>query len=148
MATTGLNFAAEVDDWTRETEDRITRVFRQSAQEVRDEMLKTRKAGGRMRVDTGFLRASIRESTSEMPRIIPGAQPKEGAKYPAPPPISMVIAGAALGSTVYLGFTANYAIPREYGSRGQAPDAFVRGAALLWPRIVARVIARAKALAG
>ena len=41
-----------------------------------------------------------------------------------------------VNDTIYVGFTAGYAVHREYGANGQAPDAFVRSAAQQWQGIV------------
>lgn len=146
------SFEAQVDDWVRETEARMTAVFRQSVQEVIEAANLPVKQGGRMRVDTGFLRSSGRASKSDMPSILPGANPPPGSPKNSfdfnGGEISLVIAGADLGETIYYGYTAAYAAAREYGARGQSPDMFVRGAAQRWPQIVAKVTQEAKARAG
>ena len=112
-------------------------VFKESAQAVVSEMQRPRAKGGRMRVDTGFLRNSLLASTSAMPSIIPGSGPSDGATYSFDESaIEAVIAGAELGETIYVGYTASYAGYREYGARGQAPDAFVRTATQQWQSIV------------
>lgn len=99
--------------------------------------------GGRMRVKTGFLRSSLMASTASMPLVNPMARPPTDAEIGAYPldmgPISAVITGAALTDTIYLGFTASYAAPREHF------DAFVEGERLRWPQIVKSNIAKAKA---
>jgi len=92
-----------------------------------------------MRVDTGFLRNSLVASTQAMPRIDGSAQPEPGSFYAGgDAAIALVVAGTKFGDDVYLGFTANYALPREYGANGQPPDAFVRSAAQNWQNIVNR----------
>lgn len=126
-------FMAEIDAWSRQTEQRMTAVFRQSAQTVAETVKMTRDRGGHMRVKTGFLRASLMASTSQMPGINPMAEPAENApdnSYAEDGNVTLVIAGADPGETVYLGFTANYARPREY------QDGFVRLTAQQWPQIV------------
>ena len=124
-------------------EGAVEAVWKQSAQEVVNEMQKPVAAGGRMRVDTGFLRASLMASTASMPPINPQAVPAEGAGYSfADTDIIATIAGAELGQTLHFGYTASYAAFREYGAMGQPPDAFVRTAAQKWPFIVKEVEAR------
>jgi hypothetical protein len=91
-----------------------------------------------MRVDTGFLRASGKASTTAMPRLDQSRGGQASFNY-SESEIALVIAGAELGQTIYFGYTAEYAAAREYGSRGQAPDAFVRSAAQKWPAIVEQV---------
>ena len=58
--------------------------------------------------------------------------------------ITLVIAGAQLGQTIYIGWTAAYILPLEYGHSQQAPAGFVRIAAAQWQRIVNDVTAEAK----
>lgn len=149
MAVSNLSFSAAVDAWCKKTEDRMTRIWKQSTQDVINEAQKTVGAGGRMRVDTGFLRASGRASTSEMASINPSARPQEGQRYSFDEgEVATVIASAELGMTIYFGYTASYAGYREYGANGQPPDAFVRTAAAQWQPIVSKNIARAKQIAG
>ena len=72
-----------------------------------------------------------------MPLIDPKKLPVKGQAYPYDAGvIEAIIAGSELGDTIYLGYTAAYSAHREYGARGQAPDAFVRTAAQQWPQIV------------
>lgn len=131
-------FAATVGDWCRGVEGAVEAIFKASVQDVVSEMQKVRGAGGRMRVDTGFLRASLLGSTSAMPSIDPNAKPVEGRTYPAGEQVELTIAGLTLGQPFYAGYTASYAGHREYGARGQPPDAFVRTAAQGWQAIVAK----------
>lgn len=134
-----MSFSATIDAWVAETEERLTAVFKQSAQEVFSDAQKTRSEGGNMRVDTGFLRASAQASTQQMPQIKDGARPKVGGQYAySVSPIALVIAGAKLGQTIYFGYTAEYAAVREYH------DGFVRLAAQNWQDIVNRVTEEAK----
>lgn len=132
-----LSFSDEVQDWVRKVEGAEEAIFKESVQELVAEAQKPRSVGGHMRVDTGFLRASLLASTSAMPVINPAARPVEGKSYGYDgSEISAVIAGSELGQTIHLGYTASYAAFREFGSNGQAPDAFVRSAAQRWPQIV------------
>ncbi len=121
----------------------MTAVFRESTQRV------VSAAQRRIPVDTGFARASIRASLSAMPPIDPNFTNKarQTASYD-PGEISLVIAGAKIGQTIHIGWTANYAIYLEYGSSKKAPAGFVRISAEEWPRIVREVSAEAKRRAG
>jgi hypothetical protein len=102
-------------------------------------------AGGNMRVDTGFLRASIRVSLSEMPQIDPGSKPPADAgpgSIPYDENVAvLVIAQAQVGQTIYAGYTASYApyVENRFG--------FVRLAAMEWQSIVRDVTQEAKARA-
>ncbi len=141
------SFSAQVSDWVKETEDRLERVTKESMQRVVSEMQKPVAAGGNMPVDTGFLRASIRASLSQMPDIDPASRPADGKKYPYEDAVSLTIQGMALGQTFYAGYVASYAAHQEYGSNGRAGKAFVRLAAQNWQQIVNQVSAEAKAAA-
>lgn len=139
------SFAAQVDAWTRETKARMTAVFRESAEDVKEAMQEPVGAGGNMPVDTGFLRASLVGSTNTMPAIRPDAHPPDDAakgSFRESGQVSLVIAGAEIGDTIYLGYTAAYARPVEYGGENRPGRGFVRLAAQRWQSIVAAVIVR------
>lgn len=138
-----LNFAAQVDAFIAKSKKRATAVFRESTERVIEEMQRPVGAGGNMPVDTGFLRASLQASTTAMPALTrdnPGAAaPYDGAE------VSLVIAGADLGETIYAGYTAKYAGHVNYGARGRQPRQFVGRAAQKWPAIVDQVAAEVRA---
>ncbi len=148
MPTSNLNFSAAVNDWAKETMDRFERIWKQSSQELGS------IANNAVPVDTGFLRASFLASTESMPLIDAGKQNKERASFSEDfGQISTVIEGAKLGQTIYLGWTAAYALRIEFGFNGkdslgreyhQPPKAFARLAAAEWPTIVAGVAASAR----
>ncbi|CAL8972861.1 hypothetical protein RHODGE_RHODGE_01025 [Rhodoplanes serenus] len=142
MTVQNLNFAAEVSAWVRETEARMTAVFRQSAQEVIEEMQTPVGEGGRMPVDTGFLRSSLQVSLNADP--VPATRENPGGIHGAPDAASLVIGGAELGDRIVASYSANYARHVEYGARGRPPRGFVRGAAQQWQSIVRRVAQRLK----
>lgn len=146
MAT--LSFSAAVAQWADKVEGAVEAIFKEATQEVVEEMQRPVGQGGRMRVDTGFLRASLLASSTSMPAIS-AAKPVEGGTYtPDFGQIEAVIAGADIGDTLYFGYTASYAGYREYGANGQPADGFVRLAAQNWPIIVDRKAAELKARLG
>lgn len=108
-----LNFGAQVEDWVRQASGRLAAVFRESAQRTAS----LAQANLTPHVDTGFLRASIRASTSEMPKLMP---PPESGSAPARLPgggdVTMTISTAQIGQTIYVGYTAFYAPFLEYGT--------------------------------
>lgn len=72
-------------------------------------------------------------STSQMPSINSMSRPASDAadeSYPEDASVNLVIAGADIGQTIYLGFTASYARFREY------EDGFVRLTAQRWQQVV------------
>lgn len=137
------SFSATIDAWVAESQRRLEAVVKTAAQDVAEEITRPVGAGGRMKIDTGYLRASLLASTAAMPMIDRDSRPAEGGVY-GDPNVSLVIAGAQMGEPIYLGFTASYAAHREYGARGQSPDGFVRGAADQWQRIVREAVSKVK----
>lgn len=99
--------------------------------------IKPTSKGGRMRVDTGFLRASGKASLTGMPTGPVRGEMKEPNSYPYNADIAeTVIKGVKIGSTIFYGWTANYAKYRE------AYDGFLYGAIQNWQRIVDKNVAK------
>lgn len=135
-----MSFAATISYWGRAEMERAEAIFQDAAQTVANEVRTTVNDGGRLPIDLGNLRRSLMASTSEMPTVKPEQTTfSDGG-------IDMVIAGAELGSTVYLGFQAAYAMRMEYGFVGtdslgrtynQTGFGFVASVAQRWLQIVA-----------
>lgn len=134
------SFAAQVGAWANKVDGALEAVFKESAQELVNEL--TRLAP----VDTGFLRASLMASTTAMPQM---TKANPGAAVPGDlGEIMLVIAGADLGDTIYLGYTANYAAHVHYGARGNAPRPWVTMVAQRWTAIVATKAAEVRGKLG
>lgn len=147
--TQNLTFAADVDAWVKATEQRLEAVFKEATQRVVEEVRTPDDKGGHLPVKTGFMRNSIVASTDGPTPISPNAKPEKGAEYDKeskqlPGPVSLVIAGATLGQTIWVCFTAAYAGYMEYGTATQPGFGFVRLAAQRWPRIVDEVVRELK----
>ena len=112
------SFEAQVTSWARKSEARMEAVFRTAAQDMIEDAQTPRDKGGRMPVDTRFLRNSGSASINTVP---------SGGGYGAVP---LVINRAKLGDTLYFGWTANYAKYME------ARYAFMRTSAQNWERFV------------
>lgn len=157
MADQNLSFAAQVDAWAKKVKTRQVAVFRESAQRVISDMQTPEGAGGRMPVDTGFMRASL-QATLGTPASGTLKPPLEGAVQAFDAgQVALVIAGAELGDTIYATYGAAYARRLEYGFVGQdslgrtynqAGKAFVRSAAQKWGQIVGEVTGELKARLG
>ena len=142
-------FTATVDDWVRDTKQRMEAVAKTATQELFIEVVKPVGQGGRMRVDTGFLRASFRASLDAPINLsLENPDPENGVFKLDQGEISLTINRAEIGQTIFGTFTANYARPREYGSRGQPADAFVLSNAQRWPDFVREAVATVRAEAG
>ena len=138
------SLAADIEDIVAVSEKRMIALMRQSLQDVINEAQLARGKGGRMRVDTGFLRASGQASLTGMPTG-PDMKPDDATKHSIDDgqrPYSRINLslintlgegndGLKMGATFYFGWTANYAKYRELY------DGFLEGALMNWSRIVA-----------
>lgn len=136
----GQKFSAQVAAFRDKCNRRGLAIFRQSAQEVAQRAGVPEARGGKMPVDTGNLRNSVGASTTGMPGA--NAQPPE-----------LVLLTVQLGDSIYVGWTAAYAMRMEYGFQGedslgreysQAGKGFLRSQVQLWPAIVAEVTAEVR----
>lgn len=100
-------------------------------------------AGGRMPIQTGFLRASIQGAEGQMPAG--ETTNKSGKEYPAGKTVSGEPISVALlqwdpnkGTPFFVGWTAAYARYMEYRY------GFLRGATEQWDTIVEKVVMRVK----
>jgi hypothetical protein len=135
-----MSFAGDISKFTAKAEKRFKAVHGQSVQDLGEHANKPVSKSGRMRVDTGFLRASQVAGLNEMPS---GPTKNEGGRqYSDNDRLGMSPAVAALrwkpGDTLYIAYSAEYARWREY------QDGFVRGAAEKWPQIVKDAVRKVK----
>lgn len=136
-------FEAQIADWVRRTEGALEAVFKEASQDLAEEMdllleqtVYARPPAPTYPKRTGFLRASLVASQTAMPLLT-----RENPGVPVPPDLGdviLVIQGAELGETLYLGYTANYAAYVHYGANGQPGAPWVSMIAQRWPQIVAR----------
>lgn len=132
--------------WVRSSEARLTAVFRESTKLV---VRQAQVGEPHIPVDTGFARSSIRASLSEMPPIDPSAKGSPDRSYPYDQgEVLLVINQAQAGQTIYVGWTAAYVAQLEKGHSQQAPEGFVRLAAMQWPQIVSATVQRLKSRSG
>lgn len=140
------NFTAQVDEIVAKTEKRMNALARESIQRTIDIAQTPVGKGGKMRVDTGFLRASGQPSYNGMPMgETRGEVAGEGEDAK---PVNYDYTGAAaivalaklqIGATFYFGWTAAYAKYRE------AYDGFLEAAVQKWPDTVRAVTEEIKA---
>jgi hypothetical protein len=136
-------FTAQMQDFADLTKQKMELVFKQSAQDVGEIAQAPKAGGGNMPVDTGFLRNSMVAGLN-------GSTSLSGADA-----YVLAIAGAELGDSVFMGWTAAYALRMEYGFVGtdaagrtynQPGNFFAANAAQQWQAIVAKNAAKARAL--
>lgn len=130
------SFSASVGAFVATSEKRLDAVFKESVQRTIDIAQTPVAKGGKMRVDTGFLRNSGTVSLVGMPsgQRRPLDENDKGTEQDA----SVEIAKAGPGATIWFGWSAEYARPREY------LDGFLRSAAQRWRATVAEVAAELK----
>ena len=129
-------FSAQVDDWIAKSERLSLAVLQQATQAVINEANTPVAKGGRMRVDTGFLRNSLKASIGSMP---------SGASSPGnwdDSEVVLTLTRLQPGQVFYAGWTANYARPREHY------DGFLRMAAQKWQEQVDAAARQLKQRAG
>ena len=131
-------FTAQVDEIIARTEKRMTALLRESVQRTIDDAQQPVAKGGRMRIDTGFLRASGQASFDGLPTG--PAIGSDDKKYTYSEADTFVQLGKLQpGVDFFFGWSASYARFRE------AYDGFLEGAVQKWPQTVAKVTAEIKA---
>jgi hypothetical protein len=148
MATSRLTFSASVAGFAKRVPEAIESVFREAAHELviqldnqLDSMIyETPQSEGYKR--TRFLQASLVASQSAMPTLN-----RKNPGTPVSPDLGevlLVVDGADVGETLYLGYTAEYGAYVHYGSSGAAPRPWVNLVAQRWQEIVEAKVKKAK----
>lgn len=127
---------ADVEEIIAVCEVRMTDMVRQSLQDMINDMQTPTAKGGKMRVKTGFLRASGQASLNGMPTG-PSRPVTDGPsnyrspdEYSSVSSVSLALAQLEIGATFFFGWTANYARYRE------AYDGFLEAAIQNWRQYV------------
>jgi hypothetical protein len=137
VGSRNYSLSADIDKIIANTEKRMLLVMKQSLINAINEMQTPVSKGGKMRVDTGFLRASGQASLNGMPSGLD--RPAEGQTYNwEGSKAEATIGGMQIGAVLYWGWSANYARYRE------AYDGFLYSTIQRWQQIVDKVIADAK----
>jgi len=134
-------FSRQIDAAVAKYKLRMDLTAKHAVQETVRLAQRIEKEGGRMLVDTGFLRASIQGSTGAMPTgvsINPDPTGEETIEYNGEGVAASIIKWQPGLEILYIGWTANYARPRE------AKDGFLRGAVEQWDGTVNMIAARVK----
>lgn len=119
-------FTAQIKAFADKTNEKLEAVIKKSAEEVFSIAQTPKDMGGRMPVDTGFLRNSLVSQLN-------GAAVGAGSDA-----YTMAIAGAEVGDVIFAGWTAHYARFMEYGTSRTAGNFYMLSAAQQWQAIVAR----------
>lgn len=146
------SFSEQIAAFTQKAHKRIRAASRDAVQETLAEASVPRGKGGRMRIDTGFLRSSLQASLDGMPSG--PTQNEDNTDYGDAESTEGLPADQVAGDSVasvllqwdpvfdeefYAGWTAAYARHRE------AHDGFLEGAVENWPDNLERSAKKAKA---
>jgi len=137
-------FSDKIAGFSKQVQKRYRAVARMSVDDTASLAQRVRRKGGRMRVDTGFLRASIQGNINAMPSGPTtnenDAEYAEGVQVDGEPLAVTILKWDPLKMDVlYIGWTANYARPREH------KDGFLMGAVEVWDRTVKKAVNKVKA---
>ena len=139
-------FEQQINQAARKYEKRYRAMARLAVQDTISMAQRTRGEGGRMRIDTGFLRASIQAGLNTMPQGQTVNEGGHGGKNKYPPgaqvsgePTSVVLLkwNPVKGQDLFVGWTANYARIRE------SKDGYLRGAVEKWDQTVFKAAKKA-----
>lgn len=119
-------FTAQIKAFADKSKEKVEAVIKKSAREVFSTAQTPKAMGGRMPVDTGFLRNSLIAQLN-------GATVSGGTDA-----YTLAIAGAEAGDVIFGGWTANYARHMEYGTSKTPGNFYMLSAAQQWQAIVAR----------
>lgn len=147
------SFSATIEAWTRKVKDAEKFIFQRAAQrlahELTDEVTRLvydQPPAPSYPRRTGFLRASLVASNSQMPRLSIDNPGHDVAMDFGP--IELVIQGSDIGDTIYLGYTAKYGAMVASGANGRPPKPWVDLVAQRWQTIVSEVAAEVRKEAG
>ena len=124
-----------INQWVAQSQARLEAVWKTAAQDIVREIQTPISKGGRLPVDTAFMRNSFAADINATPSGNGNSPYTSG-------PISIVINRAKIGDTVVFGFAAQYSIYME------ARYSFVRHAAQNWQQIVDRSAQKVKTRVG
>ena len=118
------SFSADLQRFSKRVQARALDVARESIQDVIDDAQTPKAKGGRMPVDTGFLRNSLASGLNG------SFGPPDENSY------TLTIFQLDLGDVARFAWTAEYAIFQELGTSAFAGNHFVGVAAAKWPQFV------------
>ena len=124
-----------IDQWVAKSQARLEAVWKTAAQDIAKEVQTPRAKGGRLPLDTGYLRNSFSADIN----ATPGGN--GNSPYSAGP-IGIVVSRAKIGVRVVFGWSAQYSVYME------ARFSFLRSAAQNWPQIVTKASQKVKTRVG
>ena len=144
-------FAAQLADFEKVVDDRLRRILRKSMDELLTMAQRPIREGGRIPVESGYLRASLelREGDELVTTLEPLTR-TEAQAFAADRPEgdTSIIEAAEVGKLYTATWRAPYAIISEFGSGRNPGYLSVTAASANWQQIVARVAQRIAAEPG
>ncbi len=151
LGSRNYDVQSDIDRIVADTENRMLLVMRESLNNVVEEAQTPVAKGGKMRVDTGFLRISGRAELNKIPAWLGrGRKRKPGESGILPEyaydesngPLVVILSRMKFGDTFFFGWTANYAKYRE------AYDGFLESALQNWQSHVDRAVEKLRKARG
>lgn len=139
------SFDVIMDKFVADSKDKMIAVIKNSIKEVVQDAQTPLSKGGKIHVDTGFLRSSGQAQLNQIPSgQTEGRKRAEGElgvlpEYAVPDNADYILSTLAkmkIGDTFYFGWTARYALAREIY------DGFMESAVMKWKEIVDNQIRR------
>lgn len=137
MATND-DFETVIDKLIIDTEAKLLAVIRTAISDTVEEIQTPVAKGGKMRVDTGFLRSSGVSKLGQLPEGPGRGEPHaaKGSYSWTGDALGVTLAKMVIGDTFYFGWTAKYAKYRE------AYDGFMESGLMNWQTHVDNAVAR------
>jgi hypothetical protein len=130
-------FTTSIDKFVVDTEKKMLIVARESIEKLVEEAQTPVLKGGKMRVDTGFLRSSGVAALNAVPRGPSKGDKKQRYTWTGDS-VTVTLAKMKLGDSFFFGWTANYTKYRE------AYDGFLDSALQKWQSYVNMSVRRFK----
>jgi len=151
-----MSFSKDVNKFTDKYDKRLKATARTAVQDLEAEISATEGEGGRLPIDTGFLRASFGWQIGSMPSgpVKPEKSENLTDETLTGLPVNVALARWDFSKPLFGGFSAAYARRLEFGFEGQDKlgrfisqpgRGFVRGGTEKWDRIVDSAARRVKA---
>ncbi len=137
LSKRNYSFETQIDEIVVNTQARLLAVMRTAIKQTVEDAQLSDDYGGRMRIDTGFLRWTGLSSLKGIPSG-PGRGEKDKTYIWNGDALNITLAKMKIGDTFYFGWTANYAKYRE------AYDGFLEAALQNWQTNVNAVVNKFK----
>lgn len=129
------NFTTQLDEFVVDTERKVLAVMQTALSDLTRDSNTPKVKGGRLPVETGFLRSSAAAAINARPIGDVRGDKKDVYTYDATQ-VETIIASINAGDTFYFGWTAEYARLME------ARNGFLEGAVMKWQSFVDKAVSK------